>query len=75
MLGADYSCSVASTKRVQEGYDSTAKIFNAASPSEVTIGNSSTNLSETLARAIEPILKDTDELVVCDADHEGKLSL
>ncbi|KAG9089106.1 hypothetical protein FRC06_001717 [Ceratobasidium sp. 370] len=69
--GADYSVSVTSTTRAEEGFSTTAKLFNAHSPSEVTVGNSSTNLSETLARAMEPIIKDGDEIIVSDADHEA----
>ncbi|KAG9127777.1 hypothetical protein FRC07_009365 [Ceratobasidium sp. 392] len=72
-LGADYSVSVTSTKRADEGFGTTAKFFNANIPSEVTIGNSSTNMTETLARAMEPIIKDGDEIVVSDADHEANV--
>ncbi|KAG8738134.1 hypothetical protein FRC10_007256 [Ceratobasidium sp. 414] len=72
ICGADYSVSVTSAERAEEGFSTTAKIFNVQSPSEVTVGNSSTNLSETLARAIEPIIKDGDEIIVSDADHEGE---
>lgn len=72
-LGADYSASVTSTKRADEGFATTAKLFNARSPSEVTLGNSSTNLTETLARAMEPIVNDGDEIVVSDADHEANV--
>ncbi|KAH7322062.1 pyridoxal phosphate-dependent transferase [Rhizoctonia solani] len=60
-LGADYSLSVTSSKR----------LFNAASPAEITLGNSSTNMPETIARAMEPIIKDNDEIIVSDADHEA----
>ncbi|KDN45036.1 hypothetical protein RSAG8_05209, partial [Rhizoctonia solani AG-8 WAC10335] len=70
-LGADYSLSVTSTKRVEEGFVTTAKLFNAASPAEITLGHSSTNMPETIARAMEPIIKDDDEIVVSDADHEA----
>ncbi|QRW06890.1 hypothetical protein RhiLY_05889 [Ceratobasidium sp. AG-Ba] len=68
---ADYSLSILSTKRSEEGFASTAKLFNARVPSEVTVGHSSTNLTESLARAIEPTIKDEDEIIVSDADHEG----
>ncbi|GAB1520960.1 hypothetical protein RhiTH_004049 [Rhizoctonia solani] len=70
-LGADYSVSVTSTKRTDEGFASTAKLFNAASPAEITLGNSSTNMPETIARAMEPIIRDNDEFIVSDADHEA----
>ncbi|QRW20450.1 aminotransferase class-V protein [Rhizoctonia solani] len=70
-MGADYSVSVTSTKRTDEGFASTAKLFNAASPAEITLGNSSTNMPETIARAMEPIIRDNDEFIVSDADHEA----
>jgi selenocysteine lyase/cysteine desulfurase len=63
---------VASTKRVDEGFASTAKLFNAASPAEITLGNASTNMPETVARAMEQNINDTDEFIVSDADHEGE---
>ncbi|KAF8755310.1 Aminotransferase class-V [Rhizoctonia solani] len=72
-VSADYSVSVTSTKRTDEGFASTAKLFNAASPAEITLGNSSTNMPETIARAMEPIIRDNDEFIVSDADHEGEL--
>ncbi|CAE6444486.1 unnamed protein product [Rhizoctonia solani] len=70
-LGADYSLSVTSSKRVEEGFATTAKLFNAASPAEITLGNSSTNMPETVARALEPNIKSNDEIIVSDADHEA----
>ncbi|QRV92756.1 aminotransferase class-V protein [Ceratobasidium sp. AG-Ba] len=70
---ADYSLSVLSTKRSEEGFASTARLFNAKAPSEVTLGHSSTNLTESLARAIEPTIKDGDEIIVSDADHEANV--
>ncbi|KAG8782405.1 hypothetical protein FRC12_020873 [Ceratobasidium sp. 428] len=72
-VGADYSVSVTSTNRADEGFSTTAKLFNAKSPSEITLGNSSTNMSETLTRAMEPIIEDGDEIIVSDADHEANV--
>ncbi|CAE6441107.1 unnamed protein product [Rhizoctonia solani] len=72
-LGADYSLSVTSSKRADQGFATTAKLFNAASPAEITLGNSSTNMPETVARAMEPIIKDSDEIIVSDADHEANV--
>ncbi|KAG8689320.1 hypothetical protein FRC09_012473 [Ceratobasidium sp. 395] len=72
-VGADYSVSVTSTNRADEGFSTTAKLFNAQSPSEITLGNSSTNMSETLARAMGPIIEDGDEIIVSDADHEANV--
>ncbi|KAG8757842.1 hypothetical protein FRC11_004242 [Ceratobasidium sp. 423] len=70
-LGADYSLSVTSTKRVDEGFATTAKLFNAVSPAEITLGNASTNMPETIARALEPTIKGSDEIIVSDIANTG----
>ncbi|PVG00667.1 PLP-dependent transferase [Serendipita vermifera] len=52
-LGASYSVGLKSTSRVELGQASTAALFNASSVSEVIFSNSSTQLAENLARALE----------------------
>jgi selenocysteine lyase/cysteine desulfurase len=69
-LGADYSASVQSTKRVAEGSVEAAKLFNAASPDEIAFGSSTTMLLENLARGLEPDIKEGDEFIVT-GEHEG----
>ncbi|KZV69801.1 PLP-dependent transferase [Peniophora sp. CONT] len=69
-LGADYSVSVESTKRVAMGSATAAKMFNATSPSEIALGSSSTMLSENLARAMEGDFVDGEEIIVT-GEHEA----
>lgn len=69
-LGADYSVSVESTRRVGLGATATAELVN-ADPDEIVFGSSSTSLVENLARALDGDLLSTDEFIVSDADHEA----
>ncbi|KAI0318606.1 PLP-dependent transferase [Amylostereum chailletii] len=69
-LGADYSVSVESTKRVADGSVQAAKLFNAASPDEIAFGSSSTMAAENLARALEGDVLDGEEIIVT-GEHEA----
>ncbi|VDB91486.1 unnamed protein product [Peniophora sp. CBMAI 1063] len=69
-LGADYSVSVESTKRVAQGSATAATLFNATSPSEIALGSSSTMLAENLARALEKDVLDGEEIIVT-GEHEA----
>jgi selenocysteine lyase/cysteine desulfurase len=70
-LGADYSVSVASTKRVAEGVEAARELFNAEHSDEIALGSSSTMLAENLGRAIEGDFEDGEEIIVT-GEHEGK---
>ena len=70
-LGADYSVSVESTKRVAEGSEAAKELFNAEYADEVGFGSSSTQVAENLARAIETDFKEGDEIVIT-TEHEGQ---
>lgn len=71
-LGADYSISAESTRRVLvEGPAEAAKLFNAKSPNEIVFGSSSTLNLENLARGLESGIKAGDEFIVT-GEHEGK---
>lgn len=69
-LGADYSVSIDSTRRVAEGGEAARQLFNATSADEVVFGSSSTQVVENLARAIENDVKEGDEFVIT-GEHEG----
>lgn len=73
-LGADYSASVTSTKRVAEGVEAARELFNAASVDEISMGSSSTMLVENLARAIDSDILDDEEIIVT-GEHEGTCPL
>lgn len=69
-LGADYSVSAVSTKRVADGAVSAALLINAASPEEIAFGSSSTMLVENLARALENDILDGEEIIITP-EHES----
>ena len=72
-LGADYSVSAESTRRVMsEAPEEARKLFNATSAKEVVFGPSSTANLENLARGLEKGIKPGDEFIVT-GEHEGKL--
>ncbi len=68
-LGADYSISANSTRRVAEGSQAAKELFNAECVDEVAYGSSSTMLVENLARAIEADVQPGDEIVIT-GEHE-----
>lgn len=71
-LGADYSVSVESTRRVLvQGPTEVAKLFNARSPDEIVFGSSSTLNLENLARGLEQDIQSGDEFIVT-GEHEGQ---
>jgi len=69
-LGADYSISVSSTRRVNEGVEAARELFNAGSADEVVFGSSATMLVENLARAMETAFEAGDEIVIT-GEHEA----
>ncbi|RXW13831.1 hypothetical protein EST38_g12026 [Candolleomyces aberdarensis] len=70
-LGADYSISAESTRKVLvEGPAEAAKLFNAKSPNEIIFGSSSTLNLENLARGLESGIKAGDEFIVT-GEHEA----
>ncbi|KDQ51414.1 hypothetical protein JAAARDRAFT_41083 [Jaapia argillacea MUCL 33604] len=74
-LGADYSVSVESTKRVNEGKLAVAKLFGITGSEKdavesVVLGSSSTLLVENLARAMEGDIRPGDEFIIT-GEHEA----
>ena len=70
-LGADYSVSVTSTKRVADGVEAARQLLNAASTEEVAFAYSSSMAAENIARAMEADVLDGEEIIVT-GEHEGK---
>lgn len=69
-LGADYSVSQVSTRRVlSEAPQATATLINAASPDEIVFGSSSTMSTENLARSLEHDIQAGEEIIVT-SEHE-----
>lgn len=73
-LGADYSVSVESSRRVySDGPIAAVKLLNANSPDEIVFGASSTLNLENLARGLESGVRPGDEFIVT-GEHEGVYS-
>ncbi|KIY46833.1 selenocysteine lyase [Fistulina hepatica ATCC 64428] len=72
-LGADYSVSALSTKRVMhEGPRAAMELFNAESPEEIAFGMSSTMNLENLARSLDNDVH-SDEEIIITGEHEGNI--
>ncbi|RUS16944.1 hypothetical protein BC937DRAFT_90624 [Endogone sp. FLAS-F59071] len=72
-LGATYPASVAADARVRQGVEAAREYMNAESVREVVMGSSATQLLGNMARAMEPTLKPTDEIIVTNSDHETNI--
>ncbi|KAG0695145.1 pyridoxal phosphate-dependent transferase [Suillus ampliporus] len=69
-LGADYSVSLLSSERVDEGSVAAAQLLNAASPNEIAFGPSSTMIIENIARAFDNDTQPGDEFIIT-GEHEA----
>ncbi len=72
-LGATYEPSRRAAARVAEGVAAAASLFG-ASPGEIVLGASSTQLLQNLARSIGDDLVPGDEVIVTDCDHEANVT-
>ncbi len=68
-LGASYAQSARAMEEVEAGRAAVARLLN-ADPGEVVLGASSTALAQLLARALRPLWREGDEVVVTNLDHE-----
>ncbi len=74
-LGADYSASVLSTRKVtKDAPEAAVQLFNAASPNEIVFGSSSTQNIENLTRGLESSVQINDEFILT-GEHEGTYSI
>jgi cysteine desulfurase family protein (TIGR01976 family) len=73
-LGATYGPSRLAAERVAEGVRAAAALVNAADPSEIVLGPSSSQLVASLARAMAEDLRPGDEIVVTNVDHEANIT-
>jgi cysteine desulfurase family protein (TIGR01976 family) len=71
-LGATYHHSATAAALVAEGQRAMARLVN-ASADEVVIGPSSTMNVRTLSRALLPLFRPGDEIVVTNLDHETNI--
>lgn len=73
-LGASYALSQLATERVAAGAQAMATLINAADPSEVVLGPSTSALLRMLAQCLGATLAAGDEVIVTNTDHEANLS-
>lgn len=71
-LGATYELSVHAQEAVDAGRAAAATMMN-ADAGEVVLGASSTALARTLARALRPLWREGDRVIVTDLDHETNI--
>ncbi|KAK2756669.1 hypothetical protein FQN54_005114 [Arachnomyces sp. PD_36] len=72
-LGATYSVSQKSTALYTNGIKAAAEYIN-ASPDDVVLGSSTTQLLRNLSIALQPSLKPGDEIILSQIDHEANLA-
>ena len=68
-IGATYEPSRLAAERVAAAHRAGAALVNAADPSEIVLGPSTTQLLQSLARAFREEIGPGDEIVVTHADH------
>jgi cysteine desulfurase family protein (TIGR01976 family) len=73
-LGASYEVSQKSGARVAEGTAAIAAYINAADPSEVVLGSSTSLLLRVLALSLAQTWQPGDEVIVTNSDHEANIS-
>lgn len=73
-LGASYAVSQQSGDRVAQGAQAVATLINAADPSEVVMGSSTSLLLRLLAQCMGRTLQPGDEVIVTNCDHEANIS-
>ncbi len=73
-VGASYEPSRLAAERIAAAARACALLVNAADPSEVVLGPSSTQLLQNLARAFRERIGPGDEIVVTNADHEANVT-
>ena len=72
-LGASYDISQQSGARVEEAQARFARFINAAQPTEVVFGSSTTMLLQSLGRALGQTFVPGDEIIVTNVDHEANI--
>ena len=72
-LDGSYPHSVLAKERHDEAHTKLARWINAADPGEVILGSSTSLLVKILADNFRRILKDGDEIIVTNCDHEANI--
>jgi cysteine desulfurase family protein (TIGR01976 family) len=72
-LGASYAQSQIASEKVLSARRSIAELINAHHDEEVVMGGSTTGLMFLLTQAILPSIRQGDEIIVTDSDHEANI--
>lgn len=72
-LGASYATSVAATEKVLAARRAVAELINATHDEEVVMGGSTTGLMFLLTQVILPGIREGDEIIVTNSDHEANI--
>jgi cysteine desulfurase family protein (TIGR01976 family) len=72
-LGASYAQSQVASEKVLSARRSIAELINAYHDEEVVMGGSTTGLMFLLTQAILPSIREGDEIIVTDSDHEANI--
>ena len=72
-LGASYATSVVATEKVLAARRAVAELINATHDEEVVMGGSTTGLMFLLTQAILPGIREGDEIIVTNSDHEANI--
>lgn len=72
-LGASYTISEQSGKRITESQSLWAQAINAQKKEEVVMGSSTTALVQNLARSLSQVMQAGDEVIVTNMDHEANI--
>ncbi len=72
-LGASYGVSQLAGERVAEGAQAIATLINAADPSEVVMGSSTSLLMRILSLCLGQTFSPGDEVIVTNCDHEANI--
>jgi cysteine desulfurase family protein (TIGR01976 family) len=72
-LGASYAQSQTASEKVLSARRSIAELINAYHDEEVVMGGSTTGLMFLLTQAILPSIREGDEIIVTDSDHEANI--
>lgn len=72
-IGGSYAVSQAAAAALYEARTAAMHLVNAARPEEIVFGNSTTELLQNLARAMQSQLSPGDEIVVTVSDHESNI--
>ena len=72
-LGASYATSVVATEKVLAARRAVAELINATHDEEVVMGGSTTGLMFLLTQVILPGIREGDEIIVTNSDHEANI--